>query len=142
MSETTTEKKLDEAMLEQSTTQSQTEATLTTIERFNEAFNRHDVPAVMALMTEDCLFEGTNPAPDGQYYRGQAPVWAFWEELFSSTAHSNFESEEIFATGDRAVVRWVYHWIGKDGAPGHVRGVDVFRVKDGQVAEKLSYVKG
>ncbi len=25
---------------------------------------------------------------------------------------------------------------------GHVRGVDVFRVRDGKVAEKLSYVKG
>ena len=30
----------------------------------------------------------------------------------------------------------------RDGTPGHVRGVDVFRVRDGKVAEKLSYVKG
>jgi hypothetical protein len=29
----------------------------------------------------------------------------------------------------------------KEG-PGSVRGVDVFRVRDGKVAEKLSYVKG
>lgn len=130
-------------MLEHSTfSQLQTKSTLATIERFNEAFNRHDVLAVMALMTEDCLFEGTNPAPDGQYYRGQAAVQTFWVELFNSTAQSNFESEEIFAAGDRGVVRWVYHWIGKDGTPGHVRGIDLFRVRDGQVAEKLSYVKG
>ena len=33
--------------------------------------------------------------------------------------------------------RWRYEWDG-----GHVRGVDVFRVRDGKVAEKLSYVKG
>ncbi len=129
-------------MPEQSTISSQTKETLTTIERFNEAFNRHDVPAIMALMTKDCLFEGTNPAPDGQYYHSQAAVQAFWVELFNSTAQSHFATEEIFATGDRCVVRWVYHWIDKDGAPGHVRGVDVFRVRDGLVAEKLSYVKG
>ena len=28
------------------------------------------------------------------------------------------------------------------GTKGHVRGVDVFRVKDGLISEKLSYVKG
>ena len=61
-----------------------------------------------------------------------------------STARSpeaRFEAEETFAAGDRCVVRWVYHWV-RDGQPGHVRGVDVFRVRDGKVAEKLSYVKG
>jgi hypothetical protein len=30
----------------------------------------------------------------------------------------------------------------KEGKPGHVRGVDIFRVRDGKLAEKLSYVKG
>ncbi len=129
-------------MLDHSTTDIQTQATLATIDRFNEAFNRQDVPAVMALMTDDCLFEGTNPAPDGQYYHGQAPVKAFWTELFNSTAHSNFESEEILAWGDRGVVRWIYRWVGKDGTPGHVRGIDLFKVAGGKVAEKLSYVKG
>ena len=44
--------------------------------------------------------------------------------------------------GNRCVVRWRYEWVEKDGKPGHVRGVDVVRVRDGKVAEKLSYVKG
>jgi hypothetical protein len=38
-------------------------------------------------------------------------------------------------------VRWRYTWMNPD-SQGHVRGVDVFRVQDGKVAEKLSYVKG
>jgi hypothetical protein len=38
-------------------------------------------------------------------------------------------------------VQWTYHWIKESGA-GHVRGVDVFRIHNGKVAEKLSYVKG
>jgi hypothetical protein len=33
-------------------------------------------------------------------------------------------------------------WADGNGQPGHVRGVDLFRVRDGKVAEKLSYVKG
>jgi ketosteroid isomerase-like protein len=36
---------------------SETQATLDVIDRFNDAFNRHDVGGVMALMTADCVFE-------------------------------------------------------------------------------------
>jgi len=61
--------------------------------------------------------------------------------LFRRSPQARFETEEIFAAGDRCVVQWTYHWV-KEGKPGHVRGVDIFRVRDGKLAEKLSYVKG
>ena len=53
-----------------------------------------------------------------------------------------FETEEMFAAGSRCVVRWLYRWRNADGSAGHVRGVDLLRVRDGKVSEKLSYVKG
>jgi ketosteroid isomerase-like protein len=114
-----------------------TEATLATIERFNDAFNRHDIDAVMALMTEDVVFENTSPPPDGERHEGQAAVRAFWEHFFAGSPGAHFEAEESLASGDRCVVRWRYSW-----GDGHIRGVDLFRVRDGKVAEKLSYVKG
>jgi ketosteroid isomerase-like protein len=112
------------------------------VEQFNDAFNRHDVAALMAAMTDDCIFENTFPAPDGTRYEGQAAVRAVWESFFASSPQARFETEEIFAAGDRCVVRWVYHWVDGEGRPGHVRGVDLFRLRNGKVAEKLSYVKG
>jgi ketosteroid isomerase-like protein len=119
-----------------------TASTQATVERFNEAFNRHDVDAVMALMTEECVFENTNPPPDGERYQGQDAVRGFWERFFRSSPTAVFETEEMVASGDRCVVRWLYRWVDGEGEPGHVRGVDLFRVRDGRVAEKLSYVKG
>ena len=119
-----------------------TDLTISTIEAFNEAFNRHDVAAVMALMTDDVVFENTSPFPDGERYEGQAAVGDFWSKLFSSTPDAHFDAEDIFAAGDRCTVRWRYTFTSSDGRPGHVRGVDVFRVRDGKVAEKLCYVKG
>jgi ketosteroid isomerase-like protein len=119
-----------------------TVATQAVIERFNSAFARHDVDAIMALMTDDCVFENTFPAPDGERVEGQAAVRTFWETFFRASPRATFEHEELFATGDRAVVRWRYRWTDVGERPGYVRGVDVFRVRDGQVAEKLSYVKG
>lgn len=118
------------------------EATLAAIERFNEAFGRQDVDAVMAAMTDDCVFENTFPAPDGTRYEGQAAVRQAWEEFFASSPNAAFETEEMFAAGNRCTARWTYRWKDADGTGGHVRGVDVFRVRDGKVAEKFSYVKG
>ncbi len=95
----------------------------------------------MALMTDDCLFDNTRPPPDGERFQGSDQVRSFWEEFFRRSPQARFDAEEVIATGDRCVIRWVYHWV-KDGKPGHVRGVDIFKARDGKVAEKLSYVKG
>lgn len=116
---------------------------LAVVERFNEAFGRRDVDAIMALMTDDCVFENTSPAPDGERHEGQDAVRAFWQRFFADSPAAAFTAEEMFAAGDRCVVRWIYRWADdRPGQPGHVRGVDVFRVAGGKVAEKLSYVKG
>ena len=116
-------------------------ATLDVVNRFNEAFNRHDVDAVMRWMTDDCVFESTSP-PDGQRFVGQAAVRACWEDFFRSSPTAHFEAEEVIPAGDRCTVCWLYRWTDADGTARHIRGVDVFRVRDGKVAEKLAYVKG
>ncbi|HEY7140891.1 MAG TPA: nuclear transport factor 2 family protein [Methylomirabilota bacterium] len=120
----------------------ETAATLAVARRFLDAFGRHDVAGVMAAMSEDCVFENTWPPPDGERHVGQAAVRGFWERFFRENPSATFETEEIFAGGSRCVVRWLYRWRSADGSAGRVRGVDVLRVRDGKVAEKLSYVKG
>ncbi len=118
-----------------------TATTLAAVERFNVAFNGHDADAVMSAMTEDCIFENTAPPPDGRRYEGAKDVKGYCEKFFASNPDAHFEAEEMFASGDRCVVRWVYRKT-KDGRPWHLRGVDIFKVRNGKVAEKLSYVKG
>ena len=118
-----------------------TDSTRAVIEKFNEAFNRHDADAVMRLMTDDCIFENTNPPPDGARLEGAAAVRAYWQKFFTNNPDARFETEDMIVSGDRCVVRWIYRKT-KDGKPWHLRGVDVFKVRDGKVAEKLSYVKG
>jgi len=109
---------------------------LETVEAFGKAWADHDLDATLALVTDDCVFDATGPAPDGSRHVGRDSVRAAWRAIFADTA-SRFEAEETFAAGDRVVQRWRYEW-----GDGHVRGVDVFRVRDGLVAEKFSYVKG
>ena len=109
---------------------------------FNEAFNRHDVAGMMQLMSADCSFENTYPAPDGTVYSGKETVTQFWRDFFRESPQAHIDIEEIFGLGERCVMRWRYSWVEMDGKQGHVRGVDIFRVREGSILEKLSYVKG
>ena len=118
-----------------------TATTRDVIERFNEAFNRHDVDALAEVMTDDTLFEDTSPAPDGRRIVGKAAVVEHWRAWFARNAEAVFEAEDVIVTDDRAVIRWIYRKV-RNGQPWHLRGVDVFTVRDGKVAAKLAYVKG
>ena len=79
------------------------------VDRFNDAFNRHDVDAVMTAMTDDCVFESTSP-PHGERHEGQAAVRAAWEAFFGASPTAHFDAEEVIVTGDKCVVRWRYSW--------------------------------
>ena len=116
-------------------------ATRKVIERFNEAFNRHDADALASLLTDDTVFEDTSPPPDGRRIEGKAAVVEFWREWFTRNTDAMFDAEDVIVSGDRAVVCWVYRKL-RNGQPWHLRGVDVFTVRRGKVAAKLAYVKG
>lgn len=104
---------------------------------FSAAVDSHDVDAVMAAMTEDCVWEYNAPSPDGTRAEGQAAVRALWDALFVAYPTGRFEGEDMIISGDQAVTRWKAVWEG-----GHIRGIDVFRVRNGKIAEKLTYLKG
>jgi len=109
---------------------------------FNEAFNRHDVPGMLRLMTDDCVFENTAPAPDGTRYAGKETITQFWQDFFRQSPHAHIDIEDIFGMGNHCIMRWRYNWVEADGKQGHVRGVDIFQVREGLISEKFSYVKG
>jgi ketosteroid isomerase-like protein len=131
-----------EAAMPEDSSPEQTEQTLSTILHFHATFNTHDVDAIMQLMSEDCVFETTFPAPDGTRFVGQAAVREAWDNLFRDSPQAVFVIEEVFAAGNRGVVRWCYSWDTSPDVKGHVRGVDILRIHAGKVSEKLSYVKG
>jgi ketosteroid isomerase-like protein len=118
-----------------------TAATIEAIRCLDDAFARRDLEAAMALVTDDVVWETTSP-PDGERHTGQTAVRRALEEFFRASPNATFETEEVVALGDRAYFTWRYSWTDQDGKQGHVRGVDLVRVRDGKVAEMLAYVKG
>ena len=106
------------------------------VERFNAAWNAHDLAAAIALTSEDCVFEATFPGPDGERSTGHVAIRAAWKPIFDDE-RSHFTVEESFVAGDRLVQRWRFDW-----GDGHVRGIDLITVRNSLVTEKLAYVKG
>lgn len=105
-------------------------------DEFGQAWNDHDLDRAMGLVTDDCVFESTGPAPDGERHVGREAVRTAWKAIFDDT-QSHFDTEDLVCAGDRIVTTWTYSW-----GDGHIRGVDVMRARDGRIAEKFSYVKG
>ncbi|HEV2426801.1 MAG TPA: nuclear transport factor 2 family protein [Acidimicrobiales bacterium] len=106
------------------------------VSAFGERWAAHDLEGALAWLTDDCVFDNTDPAPDGTSYHGVAAIREAWRPIFDDPS-SRFDAEETFAAGDRVVQRWRYSW-----RDGHVRGVDLFEVRGDRIAAKLSYVKG
>jgi hypothetical protein len=108
-------------------------------ERFHRAFEMHRPEDLDDLIGEGCVLENTTPAPDGARYEGREACLTFWKGVASS-ANLVFKAEEIFAMGDRGIIRWQLRWGGRDA--DWVRGVNVMRVRDGKIVEGLGYMKG
>lgn len=115
------------------------EVTRAVIERFGEAFSRHEPALLEGLLAEDCVLENSGPAPLGERYEGRAACLAFWSGL-AANRQLEFQVEEFWVAGDRAVRRWLLRWGPAEG--DRIRGVNVMRVRDGHVVEAFGYVKG
>jgi hypothetical protein len=62
-----------------------------------------------------------------------------WQGLAANT-ETQFQPEEVFAAGDRAILRWRY--VFGRGESDSVRGVNLMRVGEGRIVEAMGYVKG
>jgi len=112
--------------------------TLQVMQQFNQAFVQHKASLLDNLIAEDCVMESVEPAPDGTRFVGRKACHEFWQNL-ANNRDGQFADEEIVAIDERAIIRWRYHF--GPGLSKSVRGVNVMRVRDGQIVEALGYVK-
>ena len=115
------------------------EQTRKVIEQFNESFQKHDPALLKDLIAPDCRLENSGPAPDGSKHNGYDECLAFWSSIASNQG-ADFTVEETWVAGERSVVRWTLRW--GTGPADFVRGVNVHRLSNGQIAESFGYVKG
>ena len=102
-----------------------------------DAFNAHDLDAIMAFFAEDCVFD----TPRGQRLVGQAEVRKGFKARFDGIPDIEYAEPRHFACGDRGASEWTIRGTTAAGEPIEVRGCDLFEFSDGKVSRKDSYWK-
>lgn len=117
------------------------DATLELVTRFENLFISRDLDAIMACMTDDPVFEHVAPptASVGRH-QGRERVRALFASLEECFPRYTLEVTDVIATECRAACQYTLRWRQPDGSEGQARGAEVFRIRDGKIAEKLTYV--
>jgi steroid delta-isomerase-like uncharacterized protein len=109
-----------------------------------EAFNRHDLNAIMEFFSDDCSFDfPRGPEFYGQRFKGKAQVREALASRFKGIpdVHYGDDSHWISADGNKAVSDWTLTGTTTSGLSVKVRGCDLWEFRNGKVIRKDSYWK-
>lgn len=117
-------------------------ASLSFLDDFAAAWNRHDTDAILSMMTDDCVFEASRgPDVKGTIYTGHDEVRRGIEEVFATFPDARWNNASHFIAEDRGVSEWVFSATGPEGAHIEVQGCDIFTFRNNKIAVKNSYRK-
>jgi ketosteroid isomerase-like protein len=118
-------------------------AILTILEQLLDAFNRHDLDAIMAHFAEDATFDmPRGPDPWGRRYVGRAQVREGLASRFTGIPDVHYGEAQHWVCGnDFGVTDWTLTGTMTTGVAVKVRGCDHYTFRDGKVARKDSYWK-
>lgn len=112
------------------------------LQAFSDAWNRHDIDALMSFMSEDCVFHAV-AGPDlfGRSFVGRNAVREGFQLAWQTFPDAAWVDAEHFVCGDRGVSESTFRGTRADGAHIEARMVDVFTFRDGRIAVKNAYRK-
>jgi steroid delta-isomerase-like uncharacterized protein len=114
------------------------------LEQILDAFNRHDLDAIMEFFSEDCSFDfPRGPEPWGQRFIGKAQVREALAGRFKGIpdVHYGDDRHWISADGNTGVSEWTLTGTNTSGISLNVRGCDLWEFRNGKVIRKNSYWK-
>lgn len=116
--------------------------TVETLQAFADAWNRHDIDALMAFMTDDCVFEASaGPQACGTSFIGRDAVRSGFQEVWATYPDARWNSPRHFVCGDRGVSEWTFCGTRPDGVRVETNGCDLFTFRGDKIAVKNSYRK-
>ena len=112
------------------------------LQAFADAWNRHDVDAIMSFMTEDCVFDASSgPQICGERSEGREAVRSAFAQVWAAFPDAHWGNARHFVCGDRGVSEWIFTGTRLDGTRVEVHGCDLFTIREGKISVKNSYRK-
>jgi ketosteroid isomerase-like protein len=107
-----------------------------------EAFNRHDLDAIMEFFAPDCVFYmPRGAAPRGDRYVGKSEVRAGLAQRFEGIPNVHYGEDRHWACDSLGVSEWTLSGTTRSGKQIEVRGVDLLEFLEGKVIRKDSFWK-
>ena len=116
--------------------------TVALLAEFSDAWNRHDIDALMSFMSDDCVFEtaaGTEAC--GTRYQGREAVRKAFAAVWQAVPDAQWRDGVHHVAGDFGVSEWTFTGTAADGSRIEVNGVDLFAFKDGKIQRKNVFRK-
>jgi len=114
--------------------------TLEFLDKFADAWNRHDIETIVSMMTVDGV-TSAGPHALGRGLHGRAELRAGIADVFQAMPDARWNGAKHFIAGDRGVTQWVFTATRPDGSTVESPGCDVFTFRDGLIAVKDSFRK-
>ena len=87
--------------------------TADTLQAFADAWNRHDIDALMSFMTDDCVFQAVSgPLACGARHEGRDAVRAAFAQAWQNFPDAQWRNGRHFVDGDRGVSEWTFTGLG------------------------------
>jgi ketosteroid isomerase-like protein len=119
-----------------------TTVTVDVLQQFLDAFNRHDLDAIMDCFAAECVLETPRgPDPWGRRYVGREEVRAGLASRFTGIPDVHYGEDHHWVSGDRGVSTWLLTGTTTAGQRLAVRGCDLLEFDNGKVVRKDSYWK-
>lgn len=134
--------KTNDKTLQTQTISQEMTITAETLKEILEAFNRHDLDAIMEYFSEDCSFDfPRGPEPWGQRFAGKAQVREALAGRFKGIPDVHYSEDRHWVAGDKGLSEWTLTGTTTAGVSLKVRGCDLWEFKNGKVTRKDSYWK-
>jgi steroid delta-isomerase-like uncharacterized protein len=112
------------------------------LKEFLDAFNRHDLDAIMGYFADDCVFYMPRGAgPRGDRYTGKKEVRAGLAKRFEGIPNVHYGDDRHWACGAFGVSEWTLTGTSVSGKSLEVRGVDLLEFVNGKITRKDSFWK-
>src|SRR5687767_10943220 len=116
--------------------------TVKTMKKVLDAFNRHDLDAIMEFFSEDCILDmPRGPDPIGKRYTGKDQVREALAGRFKGIPDVHYGEDVHWVTGDRGVSEWTLTGTTTARVSVNVRGCDLWQFRDGKIISKNSFWK-
>ena len=113
-----------------------------TMKGFLDAFNRHDLDAIMGYFADECVFYMPRGAgPRGDRYVGKAEVRAGLAKRFQGIPDVHYGDDRHWLGENFGVSEWTLTGTRVSGERVEVRGCDLLEFADGRITRKDSFWK-